>query len=190
MEGLVEFTRLTGRLIANIRKVRRPVIGALHGATVGAGAVMALACDMRIAAKGTKFGFIFPRVGLCGADMGASFLLPRVVGHGNAAELLFRGQLIEWEHALRIGLVNRVVEDRDAAWQLAAEWALELSRGPAFAHSMTKQMMESEWNMSLGEAIESEAQAQAICMQHPDFETAHHAFKNKQTPRFRGAPED
>lgn len=187
MQGLLEFTRLTGRLIQNIRTLRRPIIAAVNGVAVGAGAVIAAACDMRIAAANARFGFIFPRVGLCGADMGAGYLLPRLVGLGNASELLFMGELIDAEHALRIGLVNRVVEDGQAALTMARDWADNLARGPAFAHGMTKQMLESEARMSLAEAIEAEAQAQAICMQHPDFRAAHEAFKAKQEPRFVGA---
>ena len=187
MAGLLEFTRLTGRLIQNIREVSRPVIAAVNGVAVGAGAVIAAACDMRIAARKARFGFLFPRVGLCGADMGAAYLLPRLVGAGNAAELLFLGDLIGAEHAYRIGLVNRVVEDGPAAVALAREWADKLARGPAFAHAMTKKMIESEAHMSLAEAIEAEAQAQAICMQHPDFKSAHEAFANKREPVFTGA---
>jgi enoyl-CoA hydratase/carnithine racemase len=187
MKGLLEFTRLTGRLIHTIRALRRPVIAAVNGVAVGAGAVMATACDLRVAARSARFGFIFPRVGLCGADMGASYLLPRVVGLGHASELLFLGDIIDAEHAHRIGLVNRLADDGDAALAMARDWAEKLARGPAFAHSMTKQMIESEARMSLADAIEAEAQAQAICMQHPDFRAAHQAFKHKQAPRFQGA---
>lgn len=187
MQGLLEFTRLTGRLIQNIREVPRPVIAAVNGVAVGAGAVIAAACDMRIAARKARFGFLFPRVGLCGADMGAAYLLPRLVGLGNASELLFLGDIIDAEHAHRIGLVNRVVNDGPAAVALAREWADKLARGPAFAHAMTKKMMESEARMNLAQAIEAEAQAQAICMQHPDFKSAHEAFANKRTPVFAGA---
>jgi enoyl-CoA hydratase/carnithine racemase len=187
IKGLVEFTRLTGRLIHNIRSLRRPVIAAVNGVAVGAGAVIATACDLRVAARSARFGFIFPRVGLCGADMGAAYLLPRVVGLGHASELLFLGDIIDAEHAARIGLVNRLADDGDAALAVARDWAEKLARGPLFAHSMTKQMLESEATMSLADAIEAEAQAQALCMQHPDFHTAHQAFKHKQTPRFQGA---
>lgn len=188
MQGLVEFTRTTGRLIHNIRSMRRPVIAAINGVAVGAGAVIAIACDMRICTARARFGFIFPRVGLCGADMGATYLLPKIVGLGNASELLFMGELVDAQHALRIGLVNRVVESPEECVQLAAEWAGKLSRGPAFAHSMTKQMLESEAHMPLADAIEAEAQVQAICMQHSDFRTAHDAFKEKREPVFLGAP--
>jgi enoyl-CoA hydratase/carnithine racemase len=187
MQGLVEFTRITGRLIQTIRAVRRPVVAAVNGVAVGAGAVIAAACDLRVAARQARFGFVFPRVGLCGADMGAAYLLPRIVGLGHASELLFFGDLIDAEHAFRIGLVNRLAADGPAALETARAWAERLARGPAFAHGMTKQMLESEATMGLAEAIEAEAQAQAICMQHPDFRAAHEAFKRKAEPRFAGA---
>jgi enoyl-CoA hydratase/carnithine racemase len=186
--ALLAFTRMTGRLIAAIRRCRRPVIAAVNGVAVGAGAVIACAADLRIAAADAKFGFIFPPVGLSGADMGITYLLPRIVGLGHASELLFFGDKIDAETAYRIGLVNRVVPDGAAALAMAREWAARLARGPAFAHAMTKQMIESEHTMALGEAIEAEAQAQALCMQHPDFAEAHAAFKEKRPPRFRGAP--
>ena len=186
---LVAFTRMTGRLIAAIRRCRRPVIGAINGVAVGAGAVIAAACDLRIAAANAKFGFIFPKVGLCGADMGATYLLPRIVGLGHASELLFFGEVIDAARAEQIGLVNRVVADGEEAVRLATDWANRLASGPAFAHSMTKQMIESEFGMTLGAAIEAEAQAQALCMQHPDFGEAHAAFKEQRAPRFKGAPE-
>src|SRR6185369_3701857 len=174
--GLLEFTRVTGALIQAIAELRRPVIAAINGVCVGAGAVIASACDLRIASEKARFGFIFPKVGLSGADMGASFLLPRIVGHGRAAELLFFGDLIDAAEAHRIGFANRVVPDAEVV-PLARSWAARLARGPAFAHTMTKQMMESEWSMSLPQAIEAEAQAQAICMAHPDFKTAYEANK-------------
>ena len=186
---LVAFTRATGRLIAAMRRCRRPIVGAINGVAVGAGAVIACACDFRIAAAGAKFGFIFPKVGLCGADMGATYLLPRLVGLGHASELLFFGDVIDAERALAIGLVNRVVADGDEALRAAREWAARLAAGPAFAHAMTKQMLESEHALTLGAAIEAEAQAQALCMQHPDFAEAHAAFKDSRAPRFAGAPE-
>jgi enoyl-CoA hydratase/carnithine racemase len=187
MQGLLEFTRITGALIRNIRRVRRPVIAAVNGVAVGAGAVMALACDVRIVAREARFGFVFPKVGLCGADMGAAWLLPRVVGLGRASELLFMGELVDAEEAFRIGLANRVVPAEEVL-PMATAWAKKLSEGPAFAHSMTKQMIESEHTMALEEAIEAEAQVQAICMQHPDFREAFDAMTAKRAPRFRGAP--
>jgi enoyl-CoA hydratase/carnithine racemase len=182
--ALVAFTRATGRLIQAMRECRRPIVGAINGIAVGAGAVMACACDFRIAAATAKFGFIFPKVGLCGADMGVTYLLPRIVGLGHASELLFFGDVIDAEHAARIGLVNRIAPDGEAAVRLATEWANRLAAGPAFAHSMTKQMIESEHTMALGAAIEAEAQAQALCMQHPDFAEAHAAFKQSRPPKF------
>jgi enoyl-CoA hydratase/carnithine racemase len=187
--ALLAFTRATGRLIEAMRACRRPIVAAINGTAVGAGAVIACASDVRIAAAGAKLGFIFPKVGLCGADMGITYLLPRIVGLGHASELLFFGDIIDAERALAIGLVNRVVADGAAAVAMASEWAARLAAGPAFAHAMTKQMIESEHTMALGEAIEAEAQAQALCMQHPDFGEAHEAFKGKRPPRFRGAPE-
>jgi enoyl-CoA hydratase/carnithine racemase len=179
MQGMLAFTRVTGALIENIRKVRRPVIAAVNGTAVGAGAVIALACDLRIASEKAKFGFIFPRVGLSGADMGATYLLPRVVGLGRASELLFTGDVIGAEEAFRIGLVNRVVA-HDACIMQAREIAQKLADGPAFAHGVTKQMLESEHVMPLGAAIEAEAQAQAICMMHPDFRAAFDAWKSSK----------
>jgi enoyl-CoA hydratase/carnithine racemase len=173
-----------------MRKCRRPIVGAINGVAVGAGAVIACACDVRIAAAGAKFGFIFPKVGLCGADMGATYLLPRIVGLGHASELLFFGDMIDAEHALRIGLVNRLAPDGDAALAMAREWAARLAAGPAFAHAMTKQMLESEHALTLAPAIEAEAQAQALCMQHPDFAEAHASFKDKRPARFVGAPSE
>ncbi len=182
---LLAFTRATGHLIQTMRECRRPIVGAINGIAVGAGAVIACACDFRIAAAGAKFGFIFPKVGLCGADMGATYLLPRIVGLGHASELMFFGELIDSDHALRIGLVNRVVADGEEAVRVAREWANRLASGPAFAHSMTKQMIESEHGLSLAQAIEAEAQAQALCMQHPDFAEAHAAFAEKRPPKFQ-----
>jgi len=187
--ALLAFTRATGRLIRAMRACKRPIVAAVNGVAVGAGAVIACASDLRIAAERATFGFIFPHVGLSGADMGITYLLPRIVGLGHASELLFFGDKIDAKRALEIGLVNRVVPDGEAAVKLAGEWAARLARGPAFAHSVTKQMIESEHTMALAEAIEAEAQAQALCMQHPDFAEAHAAFKEKRPARFRGAPE-
>jgi enoyl-CoA hydratase/carnithine racemase len=186
--ALLAFTRATGRLIEAMRACKRPIVAAINGTAVGAGAVIACASDFRIAASAAKLGFIFPKVGLCGADMGITYLLPRIVGLGHANELLFFGDIIPASRALEIGLVNRVVDSGDAALAMAHEWAARLAAGPAFAHAMTKQMIESEHTMALGEAIEAEAQAQALCMQHPDFAEAHEAFKARRPPQFRGAP--
>lgn len=185
--GLLEFTRVTGALIQAICELRRPVIAAVNGVCVGAGAVIAAACDLRIAADTARFGYIFPKVGLSGADMGASFLLPRIVGRGRAAELLFFGRIVSAADAERMGLVNKLVAVEQVLPEAMA-WAKELAEGPAFAHTITKQMLESEWTMPLAAAIESEAQAQAICMAHPDFRTAYEANKKKEKPKFEGAP--
>jgi enoyl-CoA hydratase/carnithine racemase len=185
---LLAFTRATGRLIAAMRRCRLPIVAAVNGIAVGAGAVIACAADLRIAAAQASFGFIFPKVGLCGADMGITYLLPRLVGLGHASELLFFGERVDAATALRIGLVNRVTEDAAACLAMAQEWAAKLAAGPAFAHAMTKQMIESEHTMGLAEAIEAEAQAQALCMQHPDFGLAHAAFKAGGKPVFVGAP--
>lgn len=186
MKGLVAFTRVTGALIRNIRALRRPVIAAVNGTAVGAGAVVALACDFRIASSSAKIGFIFPKVGLCGADMGATYLLPRIVGLGRATELLFLGDIIGAEEAHRIGLFGRVVSPEECVPQARA-LAERLASGPAFAHSMTKQMLESEHGMTLDQAIEAEAQVQAICMQHPDFRAAYDAWVEKRPIVFAGA---
>lgn len=186
--GLVAFTRATGCLIGAIRRARPPVIAAINGVAVGAGAVIAAACDLRIAAQAARFGYIFPKVGLSGADMGAAHLLPRLVGLGNASELLLFGDLIDAETALRMGLVNRVTPDAASALDLARAWAERLAKGPAFAHAMTKKMLEAEHTMTLDDALEAEAQAQALCMAHSDFKAAFEANQAKQPPRFKGAP--
>ncbi len=184
MQGLLEFTRLTGALVAAIHTCRVPVVAALHGVVCGAGAVIATACDLRVAAQRTKIAFLFPQVGLCGADMGSAYLLPRIVGLGRASELLFTGDFVRAPEAERMGLFNRVVPNGEHQ-QAAFELATRLAAGPAFAHSMTKRMLESEAHMDFRSAIEAEAQAQAICMQHPDFREAHEAFKNKREPKFK-----
>ncbi|MFO0591409.1 MAG: enoyl-CoA hydratase family protein [Polyangiaceae bacterium] len=186
IRALLDFTRITGALIQSIRELRRPVIAAVNGVAVGAGAVIATACDLRIFAESARIGFIFPKVGLSGADMGASFLLPRIVGHGRASELLFFGDIVPAKEAFEMGLANRLVPDAECV-PLAMSWAEKLARGPAFAHTVTKQMLESEYSMSLPQAIEAEAQAQAICMAHPDFRIAYDANKAKEKPKFKGA---
>lgn len=186
MQGMLAFTRVTGALIRNIRAVRRPVVAAIHGACVGAGAVIAAACDFRIAGERAKFGFIFPKVGLSGADMGASYLLPRLIGTARASELLFLGDVIDATEAYRIGFVNRVVST-DACVPTSRSLAERLASGPAFAHGITKQMLESETTMTLDQAIEAEAQAQAMCMMHSDFRTAHDAWNQKKAAVFAGS---
>ncbi|MEM9067282.1 MAG: enoyl-CoA hydratase family protein [Myxococcota bacterium] len=184
MQGLVEFTRMTGALVHAIRTTRPPVIGAIHGVCCGAGAVIATACDLRIASDDARFAFLFNRVGLCGADMGAAYLLPRIVGLGRASEILLTGDWVGAESALSMGLVNRVVP-KDELRQSAQELARKLAEGPAFANAMTKRMLEYEGHCDFTTAIEAEAQAQAICMAHPDFREAHDAWKEKRKPRFQ-----
>jgi enoyl-CoA hydratase/carnithine racemase len=188
MQGLLNFTRITGALIRNMRACRRPIVAAVNGTAVGAGSVIAIASDFRIVSEKAKFGFIFPRVGLCGADMGAAFLLPRLIGLSKASELLFFGDLVNASEALALGLANRMVKPEDCV-STARSWAERLANGPAFAHAMTKQMLNAEDTMTLDQAIEAEAQAQAICMMHPDFRTAHHGWTQKTEFKFEGAAE-
>jgi enoyl-CoA hydratase/carnithine racemase len=184
MEGLLEFTRMTCELVANIRTLPKPVIASLNGTTAGAGACIALASDIRIAAESARIAFLFVKVGLSGADMGAAYLLPRIVGLSKATELLYTGEFISASEAERIGLYNRVVPDAELA-QAALEFANRLTDGPAFAISKTKAMLNRELDMNLDTALESEAQAQAICMQHPDYREAYEAFVQKRKPDYR-----
>ena len=183
IEGLLEFTRLTCALVRNMRALPKPIISSLNGTTAGAGACIALASDIRLANEDAKIAFLFVKVGLSGADMGAAFLLPRVIGLSKATELLYTGDFISATEAERIGLYNRVVP----ADQLAAttrELAERLARGPAFALAKTKAMLNRELDMNLDAALECEAQAQAICMQHPDYREAYEAFVAKREAKF------
>jgi enoyl-CoA hydratase/carnithine racemase len=183
MEGLLEFTRMTCDLVRNIRALRKPVIASLNGTTAGAGACIALASDIRIASEEAKIAFLFVKVGLSGADMGAAYLLPRVVGLAKATELLYTGDFISAREAERLGLYNRVVPGE----QLAAttrDFAERLAQGPAFAIGKTKELLDREAHMNLEAALECEAQAQAICMQHPDYREAYEAFVAKRAPKF------
>lgn len=184
MEGLLEFTRLTCELVRNIRALRKPVIASLNGTTAGAGACIALASDLRIASEAAKIAFLFVKVGLSGADMGAAYLLPRVVGLTKATELLYTGDFISAPEAERIGLYNRVVPG-DQLSAITRELAERLAAGPAFALAKTKELLDREANMNLDAALECEAQAQAICMQHPDYREAYEAFVNKRAARFK-----
>jgi enoyl-CoA hydratase/carnithine racemase len=183
MEGLLEFTRLTCELVRNIRALRKPVIASLNGTTAGAGACIALAADIRIASEAAKIAFLFVKVGLSGADMGAAYLLPRVVGLTRATELLYTGDFISAPEAERIGLYNRVVPG-DQLSAITRELAERLAQGPAFALAKTKELLDREANMNLDAALECEAQAQAICMQHPDYREAYEAFVAKRPPTF------
>jgi len=184
MAGLLAFTRLTGALVHAIRMARPPVIGALHGVVCGAGAVISAACDLRLATPDARFAYLFPKVGLSGADMGAGWLLPRIVGLGRATELLLTGEFVPAERAEAIGLVNRIVP-ADRLRDEARALARSLADGPAFAHAMTKRMLEQEASLDLRAGIEAEAQAQAICMAHPDFREAYEAWRDKRPPRYR-----
>jgi enoyl-CoA hydratase/carnithine racemase len=181
--GLLDFTRMTGDVVLAIRRCRRPVVAALNGVTAGAGAVIAAACDIRIAAESATIAFLFTKVGLSGADMGAAWLLPRIVGLGRATELLMTGDFISAEEALRIGLYNRVVGD-DALLNSAREFAEMLARGPSFALEITKDALNREATMDLAAAIEAEAQIQASLMTHADFREAYASFLAKRSPRF------
>ena len=163
------------------------MIAAINGVAVGAGAVIAAACDLRIASDRSRFGFIFPKVGLCGADMGASYLLPKIVGRGRAAQILYFGDLFGADEALNYGFVNRVVETEQVL-PMARQWAGRLAKGPGFAHAMTKQMIVAEENMSLAEAIEAEAQAQAIAWLIRTSRGLQRQ-QGKAEPRFQGAPD-
>src|SRR4030095_10510076 len=183
MEGLLEFTRMTCELVANIRALNKPVIASLNGTTAGAGACIALASDIRIAAEEAKIAFLFVKVGLSGADMGAAYLLPRVVGLAKATELLYTGGFISAAEAERIGLYNRVVPG-DQLNAITRELAERLAQGPAFALAKTKELLDREANMNLDAALECEAQAQAICMQHPDYPEAYEAFVDKRAAKF------
>ena len=184
VEGLLEFTRMTCALVRNIRALPKPVIASLNGTTAGAGACIALASDIRIASADAKIAFLFVKVGLSGADMGAAYLLPRTVGLAKATELLYTGDFISAAEAERIGLYNRVVsgaELKSTTMELAARFAA----GPGFALAKTKEMLNRELHMNLETALEAEAQAQAICMQHPEYREAYEAFVNKRTPEFK-----
>jgi len=183
VEGLLEFTRMTCELVWNIRTLPKPVIASLNGTTAGAGACIALASDIRIASEAAKIAFLFVKVGLSGADMGAAYLLPRVVGLAKATELLYTGDFIAAHEAERIGLYNLVVSS-EALESTTHEWAVRLAKGPSFALAKTKEMLNRELDMNLETALECEAQAQAICMQHPDYREAYEAFVAKRAPKF------
>jgi len=185
MPGLLRFTRMTGDLVKAMRACPQPVIAAVDGICAGAGAMLALASDIRFGTERSKTAFLFSRVGLAGCDMGACALLPRVIGQGRASDLLYTGRSMLGAEAERWGFFNRLCDPAELLQQ-AQHYAHELSCGPTFAHGMTKKMLQQEWNMSVEQAIESEAQAQAICMATNDFHRAYHAFVAKQKPDFEG----
>ena len=182
-EGLLDFTRLTCELIQNMRALPKPFIASINGTTAGAGACIALASDIRLAAEEAKIAFVFVKVGLAGTDMGATYLLPRIVGLSKATELLMTGDFISAEEAQRIGLYNRVVP-RDQLELTTQEFAEKLARGPALGLAKTKEMLNRELHMSFESALEAEAVAQALCMQTADFKEAHAAFIEKRDAKF------
>lgn len=184
MQGLLEFTRMTCDLIRAMRNLRKPIIGALNGVVCGAGAAIAIACDLRIASPFAKCAFLFTKVGLSGADMGACFLLPRIVGITKATELLMGGEFISADEAHRIGLYNEIVAAEVLAAR-ASEWAGKLAAGPQFGLMMTKELLNRAMSFDLETALEAEAQAQAICMQHPDFRESYDAWTEKREPKFK-----
>ena len=182
-DGLLEFTRMTCDLILAIRECRRPVIAALNGTTAGAGAVIASACDVRIASESAKIAFLFTKVGLCGADMGIAWLLPRIIGFGRATELLMTGEFTDAETALRIGLYNRVVPVAEVLGE-ARKLAEKLAKGPSYALGVTKQSLNQEASLDLASALQAEAEAQAVCMENPNFREAYEAFTAKREAEF------
>ena len=181
--GLLEFTTMTGDLVKAIRACPQPIIAAVEGVCAGAGAILAMASDIRFASLSAKTAFLFTRVGLSGADMGACAILPRIIGHGRAAELLFTGRSMSADEGLAWGFWNRVVEDVLAE---ANALAMQLASGPTFAHAMTKRQLDAEWHVSINQAITMEAEAQAVCMKTRDFHRAYEAFAAKRKPEFQG----
>ena len=185
MPGLLAFTRMTGDLVKAMRACPQPIVAAIDGVCAGAGAILAMASDLRLGTARSKTAFLFTRVGLAGCDMGACAILPRIIGQGRAAELLFTGRSMTGDEAERWGFLNRLCAPEELL-PAAMSLAQELAAGPTFAHGMTKKMLHQEWNMGLDEAIEAEAQAQAICMATNDFDRAYQAFVAKQKPVFKG----
>jgi enoyl-CoA hydratase/carnithine racemase len=182
-DGLLNFTRMTGDLVRAMRECPQPIIAAVEGVCAGAGAIIAMASDIRFAQAGAKTAFLFSRVGLSGADMGACAILPRLIGHGRAAELLFTGRTMTSDEGLAWGFYNRVVEDVAAEAYALAD---QLAKGPTIAHAVTKRQLDAEWNVTIDDALEMEARAQAHCMETNDFRRAYEAFANKQQPVFQG----
>jgi enoyl-CoA hydratase/carnithine racemase len=185
MPGLLAFTQMTGDLVKAMRACPQPIVAAVDGICVGAGAILALASDIRFGTARSKTAFLFTRVGLAGCDMGACAMLPRAIGQGRAAELLYTGRNLPGDEAERWGFFNRLCAP-ESLLKDAQALAAELAAGPTFAHGMTKKMLHQEWNMGVDEAIDAEAQAQAICMATNDFHRAYHAFVAKQKPEFKG----
>jgi enoyl-CoA hydratase/carnithine racemase len=182
---LLKFTRMTGEAVKAMRAAPQPIVAAIDGVCAGAGAILAMASDLRIGTAKAKIAFLFNRVGLAGCDMGACAILPRIVGQGRASELLYTGRVMSGEEAERWGFFNRLVSSENVVAD-AHVLAKELADGPTFANAMTKRMLEMEWAMSVEQAIESEAVAQALCMKTEDFKRAYRAFAAKQKPVFEG----
>jgi len=185
MDRLLEFTRLTGELVRTMRHCPQPIVAAVDGICAGAGAILAMASDLRLGTPRSRVAFLFTRVGLSGADMGACAILPRIIGQGRASELLYTGRFMEAEEAERWGFFNRLVPP-ERLMDEAMGLARSIATGPTFAHAMTKRQLHHEWGLGLDEAIEAEAQAQAICMQTEDFARAYRAFAAREKPTFEG----
>lgn len=185
MTGLIAFTRMTGDLVKAMRACPQPIISAIDGVCAGAGAIISMASDLRYGTVESKVSFLFVRVGLAGCDMGACVMLPRIIGQGRASEILYTGRSMDGEEALAWGFYNELVAPEELLAKAQTQ-ARRLADGPWFAHTMTKRMLQQEWAMGIEEAIESEAQAQAICMQTEDFRRAFRAFAAKERPAFEG----
>jgi enoyl-CoA hydratase/carnithine racemase len=185
MPELLRFTRMTGSLVREMRTCPQPIVAAIDGVCAGAGAIIAMASDLRYATPEAKTAFLFVRVGLAGCDMGACAILPRIIGQGRAAEILYTGRSMSAQEGLAWGFHNEIVPG-EKLLQRAQDVARSIAEGPAFAHAMTKKCLHQEWNQSIEEALETEAEAQAICMQTHDFERAYNAFAARQKPQFQG----
>lgn len=185
MTGLLTFTRMTGDLVKAMRACPQPIVAAIDGVCAGAGACIAMGSDLRYGTPRAKVGFLFVRVGLAGCDMGACGILPRIIGHGRASELLYSGRMMSAEEGLDWGWYARVVPPEELM-EVAGSMARTIASGPTFAHAMTKRMLHEEWNMAVDDMFEAEAQAQAICMQTEDFRRAYEAFVEKREPKFEG----
>jgi enoyl-CoA hydratase/carnithine racemase len=185
MDELLYFTRMTGNLVKEMRNCPQPIIAAVDGVSAGAGAIIPMASDLRYATPEAKTAFLFVRVGLAGCDMAACAILPRIIGQGRASELLYTGRSMSAEEGLAWGYFNEIVP-KDRLLARANEMALSLANGPAFAHGMTKKCLHQEWSMTIEQALETEAEAQAICMQTRDYQRAYDAFVKKEKPKFEG----
>jgi len=185
LDGLLSFTRMTGSLVAAMRDCPQPIVAAIDGVCAGAGAILAMASDLRYGTPASRVAFLFVRVGLSGADMGACSILPRIIGAGRAAELLYTGRFMSADEAERWGFYNRIVDSESIAKE-AHDMAFAIAHGPTFAHALTKRCLHHEWSMAIDDALKLEAEAQALCMQTEDFARAYRAFADRQTPSFEG----